>query len=289
MTQVDPAQLKKQGFIQQREEEYFTVRIKILAGNITGEQMRGLSEISNAYARGYAGLTARLGIEIPWVKLEDLEKVRVELEKIGLKPGGTGRTVRAIVACKGTVCAHGLIDTQGLCAMLDQGFFGEELPAKFKMGVAGCPNNCAKVQLHDLGFMGQCLPQIDEDLCDGCGECIGLCPTGALKKSGGRVFLDESRCILCGKCIKHCPAHAVSMKKHGVALFLGGKFGKRYTIGQDAGVILSPDEALAATRVLVDFYRDNARPGERFGIIVGRVGIEEVRAVLMRRLGRPAA
>jgi len=286
MPEFDLAILKKQGFIKQREGEYFTIRLKILAGNITAEQMLGLSDIAKKYARGYAGLTTRLGIEIPWVKMKDLEKVRDELEKIDLKPGGNGPTVRAIVACKGTICSHGLINTQRLCSILDAEYFGKKLPSKFKMGIAGCPNNCAKVQLNDIGFMGQCIPQLEERLCEGCLACIDICPSGAIEKVDDTVRIDDAKCIRCGKCIKTCPEKAVSVKKQGVALFIGGKFGRNHRIGERIGEILSIEEVLVFTQIIIAFYEDNAKPGERFGDTIGRIGLKSVRASLMILYGQ---
>ena len=32
------------------------------------------------------------------------------------------------------------------------------LPAKFKIGVGGCPNNCVKPTLNDIGIVGAVLP-----------------------------------------------------------------------------------------------------------------------------------
>lgn len=281
MPKVDLAQLKKQGFIKQQEGEYFTIRLKILAGNITAEQMLGLSDVANKYARGYVGLTTRLGIEIPWVKMEDLEKVKDAVEKIDLKPGGTGPTVRAIVACKGTICTHGLINTQRLCSMLDAEYFGKKLPSKFKMGIAGCPNNCAKVQLNDLGFMGQCMPQLEESLCEGCFACIDICPSVAIEKVDAKIRINDAKCIHCGKCINNCPVKAITKKKQGVILFIGGKFGKKYRIGERVGEILSIGEAMVVTNIIIAFYENNAKPGERFGETINRIGIESAEAALM--------
>lgn len=280
MPKIDVASLKRQGFIKQREGNNFTIRLKVLAGNITAEQMKLLSDISNKYARGYVGLTTRLGIEIPWVKMEDLEKIRDELGNVGLKPGGTGPTVRAIVACKGTICSHGLVNTQGLCRMLDAEHFGKKLPSKFKMGISGCPNNCAKVQLNDIGFMGQCIPQLDDSLCEICLACINICPSGAIKQFGDKVRIDETECLHCGKCINICPEKAFSVKKQGVSLFIGGKFGKNLRIGEPFGEVVSIEEVIVLTDKIVNFYEDNANPGERFGDAINRIGIKKIKTCL---------
>ena len=38
------------------------------------------------------------------------------------------------------------------------GWHGVKLPGKFKIGVGGCPNNCIKPNLNDLGVAGAILP-----------------------------------------------------------------------------------------------------------------------------------
>jgi pyruvate formate lyase activating enzyme len=45
-------------------------------------------------------------------------------------------------------------------------------------------------------------------LCDGCGACADLCPSGALAREEGRVAWDEARCAACDTCIKACPHNA---------------------------------------------------------------------------------
>ncbi|MBO5751143.1 MAG: hypothetical protein J6R80_01925, partial [Kiritimatiellae bacterium] len=76
----------------------------------------------------------------------------------GLETGGTGPKVRPIVSCKGTTCVFGLIDTYALSEEIHNRFYkgyGKlKLPHKFKMAVGGCPNNCVKPNLNDIGIVG---------------------------------------------------------------------------------------------------------------------------------------
>lgn len=62
--------------------------------------------------------------------------------------GGTGAKIRPIVACKGTTCVFGLLDSQGIAKRLHERYFegwgNVALPHKFKIAVGGCPNNCVK-------------------------------------------------------------------------------------------------------------------------------------------------
>lgn len=155
MSEMTPLKLKLRGFIQQKDRNYFVVRIKTQLGNVNSEQLAVLSDLARKYGRGYMTFTARMNIEIPWVAQENLPAVQKAVEEVGLNVGGTGPRVRPIVACKGTVCKNGLVDTQSLGRMLDERFFGRDLPAKFKIGITGCQNDCAKAEINDLGFVGR--------------------------------------------------------------------------------------------------------------------------------------
>ena len=88
-------------------------------------------------------MTSRQGIEIPFIKVEELAEVKEALAKGGVGTGVCGPRVRTVTACQGSeVCPSGCIDTYTLAKELDERYFGRELPHKFKFGVTGCQNNC---------------------------------------------------------------------------------------------------------------------------------------------------
>jgi NAD-dependent dihydropyrimidine dehydrogenase PreA subunit len=56
--------------------------------------------------------------------------------------------------------------------------------------------------------------KIDEELCDGCGNCVPNCHEGALQIIDGKVRLvSELMCDGLGACIGHCPQGAISIEK----------------------------------------------------------------------------
>ena len=113
-------EMKALGFLLQNDKEHYSVRFLSKAGNFTVKELNNINKIAEKYGRGYSGLTTRLQIEVPWIKDEDAEKVIQEAKALGLRHGGTGQKVRPLVACKGTVCLHGNIDTQAICRELDR-------------------------------------------------------------------------------------------------------------------------------------------------------------------------
>ena len=55
--------------------------------------------------------------------------------------------------------------------------------------------------------------RIDEDKCNGCGECIVNCPEGALQMVDGKARLvKESYCDGLGACIGECPVDAITIE-----------------------------------------------------------------------------
>lgn len=61
---------------------------------------------------------------------------------------------------------------------------------------------------------------IDEELCDGCGQCIPACHEGALRIVGGKARLVSD--VLCdgmGACLGHCPRGAIRVERREAAAF----------------------------------------------------------------------
>ncbi len=62
--------------------------------------------------------------------------------------------------------------------------------------------------------------KIDEDKCDGCGECIVACAEGALEIVDGKARLVSDRyCDGLGACLGECPQGAISMIEREAAAF----------------------------------------------------------------------
>ena len=55
--------------------------------------------------------------------------------------------------------------------------------------------------------------EIDEGTCIGCSRCMKVCPTEAVRITGGKASIDDDRCIDCGKCHAACPVEAIFIKQ----------------------------------------------------------------------------
>lgn len=277
MAKVDYKELKKGGFMRQVQKERFSLRLRVVGGQMQADQLRKITEIAQKYGQGYVHMTSRQSIEIPFIKLEDVEVVKEELNEAGLQPGACGPRVRTITACQGqNVCPSGLIDTTSLAKELDNKYFAKELPHKFKLGITGCCNNCLKAEENDLGIKGGVKPDWQKNLCNFCGLCEALCPQKAIKvdKKAQIVLLDEKPCNYCGKCVKACPVEAWR-GENGFIVSFGGLFGNRIAIGKQVlPLIYSKADLFAVIDKTLEFFEKYGKKSERFRNTLDRVDWE---------------
>lgn len=281
MATIDYSSLKKGGFMRQKQKGYFSLRLQVVGGNLTAENIKTVSEVAEKYGRGYVHMTSRQGIEIPFIKFEDIEEVKAELAKGGVKPGVCGPRVRTVTACQGSeVCPSGCIDTYTLAKELDERYFGRELPHKFKFGVTGCQNNCLKAEENDLGIKGGMVVHCNQDACIKCGVCVKACREDAITLTEEGIVLDVSKCNNCGRCVKSCPTDAWEGES-GYIVSFGGLFGNKIYKGENIVPIIKDEETLfRVADAAINFFAENANPGERFRLTLQRVGEEKFKKVI---------
>ncbi|MHB8281018.1 MAG: 4Fe-4S binding protein [Candidatus Humimicrobiaceae bacterium] len=275
MAKVDYKALKKGGFMRQVQKDRFSLRLRIVGGQIKADQLQKVYEIANKFGHGYIHMTARQSIEIPFIQLKDVEEVKKELLEAGLQPGACGPRVRTITACQGSgICTSGLIETAELAKEFDQRYYARELPHKFKLGITGCRNNCLKAEENDLGVKGGVHPSWDESKCNFCGLCKAVCPAKVIKvqKQDKKILFEENGCIDCGKCVKACPTEAWNGES-GYIVYFGGLFGNRISIGKQLFPIIFEKEKLhQIIEATLTFFNTHGKPSERFGNTLDRIG-----------------
>ncbi|KKG13025.1 4Fe-4S binding protein [Methanosarcina sp. 2.H.A.1B.4] len=275
---VDLASLKSKGFLPQRQENMFSMRLKVVSGNLDAEKLREIADAAEKYGSGYVHITSRQQIEIPFVKLEAAEEASYELEKQGISGGSAGKRVRAVIACQGDrVCRNGLIDCQNLACRIDEKYFGEAVPKKLKIAVTGCPSACMRPQENDFGVMGTVKPEILEENCVGCKRCEKACKVGAIKVLEDKARIDTEKCILCGACIAACRKDALRAEKTGCTIFVGGKAGRQPRQGTKLLELADETQLFSILEKTFEYYRREGLDGERFGELLDRLGIEKYR------------
>ncbi|MBN1140175.1 MAG: (4Fe-4S)-binding protein [Deltaproteobacteria bacterium] len=291
-------QVKGQGFLSNRDQIHFSARIITGNGVLNARQVKNLSEAAEKFGNGTVSFTSRMTIEVPGIPFENIPPFQAHIAQEGMEAGGTGPKVRPVVACKGTVCIYGNIDTQELASEIHQRFYEGYrqvvLPHKFKIAVGGCPNNCVKPELNDIGVIGQRVPRYDRALCQGCPHCpvIAACPMGACAMKEGIMEIDWERCNNCGLCIGKCLLNAIPEGETGYKITLGGRWGKQIRIGSPLRdpscrfqpyAIFSKEEALDIIEKTILLFKEQGLPGERLSMTMERLGV----AVTEKMLAAP--
>lgn len=288
LSEEEITRVKGLGFLRDKTTaDKFNGRVITRNGKITAEESAAITEAARLYGSGEIAMTSRLTIEIQGVPFDNIEPMREFLMQAGLETGGTGSKVRPVVSCKGTTCQYGLIDTFALSEKIHerfyQGYHDVKLPHKFKIAVGGCPNNCVKPDLNDLGVIGQRVPLVDLDKCRGCKVCQieTACPIKTAKVENGKILIDEN-CNHCGRCLKKCPFHAFENYQNGYKIYIGGRWGKKVAQGRSLEKIFETEEEVLDTiEKAILLFREQGITGERFADTVARIGFEEVQRQLL--------
>ncbi|MCI9225238.1 MAG: 4Fe-4S binding protein [Acutalibacter sp.] len=283
------ARVKGLGFLWDKNTpDCFNGRVITRNGKMNAQELAAVAEAAEKFGNGEVALTVRLTAEIQKVPFENIEPLRAFLKERGLETGGTGAKVRPVVSCKGTTCQYGLIDTFALSEEIHKKFYegwhDVKLPHKFKIAVGGCPNNCVKPDLNDLGIVGQRVPVIDLEKCRGCKVCQieKNCPIHVPKVVDGKVLLDDAKCNHCGRCLNKCPFKAFEEYTQGYKVYIGGRWGKQVSRGKYLSRLLtSPEEVMDVIEKAITLFRDQGQQGERFADTVARIGFEEVEKQLL--------
>ena len=282
---VDPkevARIKGLGFLRDKTTgDKFNCRVITRNGKITVDESRAIADAAEKYGNGQIAMTSRMTVEVQGIPYENVNAFIEFLAEKGLETGGTGPKVRPVVSCKGTTCQYGLIDTFALSEQIHKDFYKGyrqvKLPHKFKIAVGGCPNNCVKPDINDLGIIGQRVPAFNDAVCVGCGLCAKLCPMGAIEIKDKKAVRNREICNNCGRCIPTCKLGAITAEKNGCKIYIGGRWGKKVARGTALGKIFESEaEALATVEKVILFYKENGTPGERFADTITRIGFENV-------------
>ncbi len=270
--------LKSPFIIPQRQEGYYVIRIRSLAGDFKAQELGVIGRVADKYGKGIVHITTRQGCEIHNIPTDKLEEAVNELKESGILMGAGGPRVRTVMACPGAdTCRNGIIETKELARRIDEKYFSKDA-GKYKIAVCGCPNNCAKVMINDAGIMGGVVPVWDAEKCDDCGRCRVSCPTGAISSSESGVYTrDEEKCIMCGQCIRNCRENAWEAKEKGYILFLGGTMGKKPKLGERVKkLIQSEDELFRFLDRALQYYQAHGKRKERFGHTLDRMGAKDM-------------
>lgn len=290
---LNTKKIKKNAFRITKVRGLTASRIRIPGGHMNSELLTVIHDIAKTYGNGTIHITSRQGFEIPGIRFEDMDRVNELLQPLideldinqAERGGGyTAAGTRNVTSCIGNrVCPYACYDTTGFAQRIEKAIFPHDL--HFKVALTGCPNDCAKVRMHDFGIMGMTKPEYDKDRCIDCQACVKACrekSTGALKSVNYKVERDHDKCIGCGECVINCPTRAWtrSQKKYYRLTLLGRTGKKNPRLGED---FLKWADEESIIKIICNTYdyvacyiRKDAPGGkEHIGYIVDRTGVPE--------------
>jgi len=71
----------------------------------------------------------------------------------------------------------------------------------------GCASRRGKYEQH-CGTV----PEVNASYCGACGECVGICPAGALSLKNGKIAIAKNACLGCGECAVICKTKAIEIR-----------------------------------------------------------------------------
>ena len=137
-SRVNVEEMRKSGMVKLKADNMYSVWVKTSCCNLNSAQLLKLADITEKYAKGYLLFTTRQIPIIPFVKLDDVEQVKEELNEVYLRLDRCGATVRNINVCyEDSICAGAATNSLSLAEKLEN-FFDVPMLHKLKIGVAGC-------------------------------------------------------------------------------------------------------------------------------------------------------
>ena len=133
----------------------YSVIPRMWGGTATAAELAAIANVAQKYNVKEIKITGGQRLGIYGIKKPDIPAVWGELTDAGLVSGHAyAKGLRTVKTCVGLDwCRFGTQDSTSLGKQLERMTWGNWTPHKFKMGVSGCPRNCAEASIKDFGVV----------------------------------------------------------------------------------------------------------------------------------------
>ena len=133
----------------------YSVVPRMWGGVTTPAELRAIADAADKYNVPMVKVTGGQRIDLLGVRKDDLPAMWADLNAAGMVSGHAySKGLRTVKTCVGTdFCRFGTQDSTGLGIKLERLLWGSWSPAKVKLGVSGCPRNCAEATCKDIGVI----------------------------------------------------------------------------------------------------------------------------------------
>jgi sulfite reductase (NADPH) hemoprotein beta-component len=144
--------------VQQKQEDYCHVTVRLPLGDFTSGQMRVLADLAEAYGDGTVRLTIEQNVLYRWVKKASIEPLYQRLAAAGLG-APDALTLSDVVSCPGAEsCRLAVTQSRGLGRALTEHLSARpdlvDLVPSGDIKISGCPNGCGQHHVGSIGFQG---------------------------------------------------------------------------------------------------------------------------------------
>ncbi|MEG6616782.1 sulfite reductase subunit C [Peptococcaceae bacterium 1198_IL3148] len=290
-----------------RDRHLTCLRVRVPGGHLPVKFLPLIQEIATKFGNGTVHITTRQGFEIPAIPFDKMAQINAMIAPIikelevdrgvaiadpakGYPAAGT----RNVSACIGNrVCPNANFDTTALAFDVEKIIYPHD--PHVKIAITGCPNDCIKAHMQDIGIIGQVEPIYDASRCIGCQACVKNCKkvsTGALTFENYKVKRDPLRCIGCGECTLKCPTAAWTRGETYYRIVIMGRTGKKNPrIARSFLEWVDRDTVLKVCGNLyqyIDKYIDRSLTKEHVGYIVDRTGLNTFKDEVLRGVTLPS-
>jgi sulfite reductase (ferredoxin) len=145
--------------VDQRQDGYAAVYVRLFLGDVTSPQMRALAGLLPRFGDGTLRLTVDQNLLIPWVDQRSLPALYVALRELGLARNDV-HTARDVTSCPGAEsCNLAVTSSRNVARAISERL---ELPdvassagmADTVIKISGCPNSCGQHHIADIGWHG---------------------------------------------------------------------------------------------------------------------------------------
>ncbi len=270
----------------------------------TSEKMRKICDIWEKRGSGLTNMHGSTGdLVLLGTVTDELEPLFAELTEQGFDLGGSGSDMRTPSCCVGPArCEWAMFDTLRVTYDLTMHYQDElhrpYFPYKFKIKVAGCPNDCvASIARSDLSIIGMWRDgiRIDQEkvrwyVKDKCLDIenvvIRRCPTGCMDWDGEELKIDDRNCSRCMHCINVMHLALRPGKDRGATILIGAK--APIVSGAVISSVLVPfmkmdppysdddpnyNDLIELIDAIWEFWGEEGKSRERVGEFIQRVGL----------------
>ncbi len=133
----------------------YSVVPRLWGGMASPQELAAIAQVAEKYKVREIKITGGQRLGLFGIQKWDLPGLWGELAAAGLVSGHAyGKALRTVKTCVGSEwCRFGTQDSTGLGVKLERLSWASWTPHKFKMGVSGCPRNCAEASIKDFGVV----------------------------------------------------------------------------------------------------------------------------------------